>query len=152
MGSIENNGSTEVENKCHGLFPGCRGKVQWLLTQIIWEWRYKKECQPQNFRYSQGRNHGDGSNNQRYAWANLLDFVPKRIYLPCSRKRLWKAFLLLLGVLPSGAVVCKAVQGSGVHILRVRGGALEEKCIADREYKFSVAFLERSRLVVSCYL
>ena len=24
-------------------------------------WRYNKECQPQNFRYSQGRNSGNGS-------------------------------------------------------------------------------------------
>ena len=37
MGWIENNGSTEMENKCHSLFPGCKGKVQGLLTQMIWE-------------------------------------------------------------------------------------------------------------------
>ena len=26
-----------MENKCHSLFPGCKGKVQGLLTQMIWE-------------------------------------------------------------------------------------------------------------------
>ena len=155
MGWIGNNGSAEVENKCHSLFPGCRGKVQGLLTQIIWEWIIATgdTKRSANLRIS------DIPKEETVEMEAIIKDMLEPTFLtlfqkicsPCSRKRLWKAFLPLLGALPSGAVVCKAVQGSGIHILGARGGALEEKCITDREYKFSVAFLEKSRLVVSCY-